>query len=343
VAGYVLGADYEAARDALLEALETPGPGELIHPWVGTRTVVVLACRVRESSDRGGVAEFEAEFAETATPITPTAVVDSVSAVESAAEETETATEAAFLEAYEPATGIAESAEAAVMAIGDAVDSATRATVLGGEALASVRTAAASLVSSARALAESPEELIAAVRSVVTELEEGVRASGVVDVARRLLALYSVSLGDRPTGTTPQRVQEQANYDAIQAAYRREVIAHAATAAVHDEWSSYEEAVTVRDQVLETLDEHLLEASDDSAYESLVSLREAVVTAVPPPDQDLPHLVEVSVPTTLPSLVLAHRIYGDVARELEVCARNRLADPLMVRGGSTLEILTEVQ
>ena len=62
VDGYVLGEDYFTERDALLDALETSGPGELIHPYLGTINVAVGTVRVRESSKDGGIAFFNIDF-----------------------------------------------------------------------------------------------------------------------------------------------------------------------------------------------------------------------------------------------------------------------------------------
>jgi prophage DNA circulation protein len=75
VEGYVLGADYLAARNALIAALETEGPGELVHPYYGTLRVICSTFRVREAAGEGGVARLSIEFEQTtATPIQPTAV-----------------------------------------------------------------------------------------------------------------------------------------------------------------------------------------------------------------------------------------------------------------------------
>ena len=37
----VTGPDYMGLRDRLIEALDAPGPGELVHPYLGRKNVVV--------------------------------------------------------------------------------------------------------------------------------------------------------------------------------------------------------------------------------------------------------------------------------------------------------------
>ena len=54
--GYVLGADYMAARDALIQAANEAGPGTLVHPYRGSLTVSCLDWTMRESDREGGIA-----------------------------------------------------------------------------------------------------------------------------------------------------------------------------------------------------------------------------------------------------------------------------------------------
>lgn len=58
---YVVGSDYMARRDKLITALEA-GQGTLIHPYLGTLTVICESWRVTESLDHGGQARFSLRF-----------------------------------------------------------------------------------------------------------------------------------------------------------------------------------------------------------------------------------------------------------------------------------------
>lgn len=62
VTGFVLGGDYMTRRDRLQAALDTPGPGTLVHPWYGSVTVAVTAARVEHSASDGGMAVFTLTF-----------------------------------------------------------------------------------------------------------------------------------------------------------------------------------------------------------------------------------------------------------------------------------------
>ncbi|QBY56156.1 DNA circularization protein [Cupriavidus oxalaticus] len=61
---FLIGADCLEQRDALLKALETPGAGELVHPWYGTLKVTAGDCEVSHERLEGGVVRCTLEFVE---------------------------------------------------------------------------------------------------------------------------------------------------------------------------------------------------------------------------------------------------------------------------------------
>ncbi|WP_300657523.1 DNA circularization N-terminal domain-containing protein, partial [Pseudomonas sp.] len=66
----VIGPDYMAQRDRLIAALETAGPGTLMHPFRGELLVAVYGdYSCEESTEQGGLARISATFVEAgATP-----------------------------------------------------------------------------------------------------------------------------------------------------------------------------------------------------------------------------------------------------------------------------------
>jgi prophage DNA circulation protein len=65
IRAFILGADYLKQRDALISACEEYGPGKLVHPYFGTRTVNCVTCREFETSLEGGIIHFDLSFVET--------------------------------------------------------------------------------------------------------------------------------------------------------------------------------------------------------------------------------------------------------------------------------------
>ena len=66
---HVVGSDYRASRDALIEALEAAGPGLLIHPWHGQMMLVVQDYSSNESTEEGGLCRFRISFGEAGLPV----------------------------------------------------------------------------------------------------------------------------------------------------------------------------------------------------------------------------------------------------------------------------------
>jgi prophage DNA circulation protein len=85
VEAYVLGDDYLAQRDALIDAIEQAGPGELVHPRWGTLQVVVLeSVSIKESTREGGIARFSITFGEAGQNTFPKATTDTVFEIDAA-------------------------------------------------------------------------------------------------------------------------------------------------------------------------------------------------------------------------------------------------------------------
>lgn len=87
VSAFVVEPNYLDKRNQLIQALEARGPGTLIHPWYGERTVSVESFSVQEGSSSGGVASFTINFVESGIATFPTGETDTQGQVNIAAEE----------------------------------------------------------------------------------------------------------------------------------------------------------------------------------------------------------------------------------------------------------------
>jgi prophage DNA circulation protein len=105
-------------------------------------------------------------------------------------------------------------------------------------------------------------------------------------------------------------------------------------------YASFEDAVAARDRVLTAIDELADGTTDDDMYAALQELRADVAVAVPSEASSLPRIVTYTSPATVPSLVLAHRLYGTVELEEDLVARNRVRHPGFVVGGRELQVLS---
>jgi prophage DNA circulation protein len=151
--------------------------------------------------------------------------------------------------------------------------------------------------------------------------------------------LYDFEPPARPEGETATRARQAENYDVMLAFIRRGVVIQAARLAPLAEFDSYEAAVAVRDAVADALDDEM-EVVGDAGFTALQQLRADLVRAVPGDESDLAHLVKYTPPASVPSLVLAHRLYGALEREQDLIDRNHVQNPAFVLGGQELEVLS---
>lgn len=82
--GIVVGSNGTSVVDeflALKSALEAPGPGTLLHPWLGATYVAVNGYDASESQSRAGVIDVRMDFIETDAPSFPSAVTGSGSVI----------------------------------------------------------------------------------------------------------------------------------------------------------------------------------------------------------------------------------------------------------------------
>lgn len=338
VEGYVVGSEYLVARDALITALEKEGPGTLVHPYHGTRTVAVDSFRVRETRDRGGIAVFSIDFIETpAQALQPGGIVDVIARVRASASAARSAVGTEFLAKYSPGS-LLESAADSLRSATLAINNVVGAVNMEAQKLADMSRAITRFTASIDGLVNSPAVMLEAVLDLFDTLGDSLPDT--LTASRKLRAAYDFDPGNRPPGTTTQRLEEQANFDATQRLIQRLIAIQAAESAPDLDFDSYESAIATRNEVGDLLDEQS-EVAEDDVFPSLLQLRSDLAKALPGPDSDLPHLLEHTPIQTVPSLVLAHQLYGSLELEQDIVDRNRIVNPGFIVGGHALEVLSD--
>jgi len=345
VEGYVVGPDYEAARDALQAALEQPGPGELVHPYLGSHTVAIVSYRVRQTRVDGGLATFSFECKETAAlPSMPSSKLNAPAALAEAASVARSASVAEFVASHsdEPFAGFggevsmaASEVQAAMGAVKSLQGMLNIAAVSGVLRAKFEQILASSPAGDFVKLSEYIADFMGGLVNTVADALETVAKP--FDVAGELLKLFGFNPGPRPSTLTPGGVVEAANFDAHTRLIQRYALTGAALALATAEFETYDDAIAARDALTSAIDEHLYTWADDT-YLVFAEMRSAVVAAVPGEASDLPRLQVLEQQAALPSLVLAHKLYGNLDREAELIRRNGVRHPGFVSG--TLEVLS---
>ncbi|AMH15335.1 MULTISPECIES: DNA circularization protein [Enterobacteriaceae] len=89
--GKLIGKNYQSQLEALLRALNTPGPGELIHPWFGIQKVQIGKVNHRLSTEEGGIAYISFEVSEAGDRLFPAPAENTSLTVLSAADKVKAA------------------------------------------------------------------------------------------------------------------------------------------------------------------------------------------------------------------------------------------------------------
>lgn len=142
--------------------------------------------------------------------------------------------------------------------------------------------------------------------------------------------------------TTPQRQQELANQNALFALIVQTALLEACGAILAMDFASRDQALATRDQLGLPLEAASLAAADlfqEKCAAALDDARRAMTAQIQAEAAQLPLLVAVTPPATVPAVVLAHRIYDDPSWDADLVARNGIVNPLFVSGGAPLEVL----
>ncbi|WP_421195251.1 DNA circularization protein [Aeromonas jandaei] len=100
ITGKLVGKDYLSKLRALLDALNQPGTGEMIHPWWGVRTVQVGEVSHRLDNEEDGVAYVTFTVWEAGKNLFPSAVIDTAATLGNAAALAQGASEQSFLDSF---------------------------------------------------------------------------------------------------------------------------------------------------------------------------------------------------------------------------------------------------
>lgn len=362
VEGFVVGADYVARVDALLTALESPGPGKLVHPWHGEQMVVLKEkARVRyEMALR--VATVTMQFVEAGVALYPEANASTPQRARMAAAAVESAAVGSFAAKFS-VRGKPDWVRAA--ATGDLgqmlglVSTSQVGRVLGlADGIASTLSTAAGMLSSPATLGWS----------VVGALGLSGLAGTVAawrHVARAIAQLpggWSGGSSGSMVGSTAERQAAQSNSAAVWALGRQVLLAQAVGASslagtavdvagagltVGVAGASGGLAITTADMlavragVLSAIAAELALGPDDAVAAALQDAAAAVRADLTARAKTAVQLVQLTPPGTMPALALAHELYADPLRADELVVRNRIARPLHVPGGQVLMVAAQ--
>lgn len=140
ITGFVVGDDAIAQRQKMLDAVEKPGDGELVHPTMGRLQVSLIGFDWAETADRGRVIEYHFQFVRQGQRLFPDSQAQGKADVGSASTALGGATAAAFATRTAPVLG--NGAAMVSRATDQATAWSTQAQIVGNDATSLIRLAA---------------------------------------------------------------------------------------------------------------------------------------------------------------------------------------------------------
>lgn len=348
VSALLAGDDCLDKRDALLAALDEPGPGELILPTWGAMQATALPATVNNSRSEGGVVWVDLQFVESgergypvATPATDaqlgmsaddvldsgTSWFEEAMAVVDTARVNISAMQSSVAGAYGLVTGTIGTITGVVASAGDLVNMVLNAPAA---LVMAVRGGVGSVRASLQGI--DPGQAIANLRSAAG----GSRSMSAVNPAGGAQTVAAVQAVNELARTAALAValdaasQLPAQRPASQVDVALPVWQQAQQPLVRPQALYLPDVLAARDVLDDALWAALqgwggrpplgmFTALQDARAKARRHLAQAASAAVP--------LVQITPPAMLPALVLAHRQWGDATRAAEIVQRNRLNHP----------------
>ncbi|MCI8212578.1 hypothetical protein AUC61_23895 [Pseudomonas sp. S25] len=341
--GFVIGDDCFFQRDNLLHALNTPGPGILIHPWFGRMNVTATDCNVSHARPDGGMVVFDLTFVEAGEKGYPAGVPNTARQLEV---ENESLLDS-IIARYKAAMALVNKARMSITALQNG---------LAGVQMAIQREVSqvTGLISSVASLADMvmnfPGNLASMLSgqfsSMVADFDRfgssKREASGFIESARSIAALPAAS-GGVATEAAVQATRDLVREMLIVAAVRvvssmPVVLPPAALPAVptvaqqtalpiqRPEVPTADEVLALRDVLVAALWEAALTAPFEH-FERLQSVRKLVKEHLTAVARASVLMVSVTPKQSLPAVVLAYQRFGDATRADEIVTRNGVSHP----------------
>lgn len=344
IAGYVLGNDYDSARDALEAALDTAGSGTLVHPYKGNLSVNVEDYSIQESIEEGGLARFEMIFIDAGKQPSPTSSANTATTASDAAISQSDVLGGQFdaLYSLQGLSGIIRDALSGN--IGGLLRDVTD--LLGQFGLSSpglladisnIQDAIGLGVDISLSVSAFFQDYCAAAVEILPVDDPTLTSRGQPPVADPSygLAGFTTWGGDLPfiIGSTPQRIQEASNQTAFIALVQGCAVAAMAQLYANTDFASANDAQAARDQMDDLIDIQATAAADlgdDTIFTGWMTLFSAVYTDLTARALRLPEILTFEFASSMPAIVLAQRIYQDGSRAPDLISRNAAPHPLFM-------------
>lgn len=339
---FLVGQDYDLARDELIKLLDSEGPHTLQHPWLGTLRVRTGQYEWAITTRKGGFVQFNLDYVLAGKRQYPKAGNTNAKALQAACTSCSNAVQQRFTKQFSVTSKPGFVQNSALDQFNNAVSNLQAvngqfSTLLQQsnpitEQIDLFSTGLSSLLQEPAALASEVSNLVAAVMGSTDTTAAAV--NGYNTLTTGFAAVDIVPL------TTATRKHQAQNQLATQQLLTATATVETARliASQDTPFTTYNQAITTRDLLLEQIDT-LIETSTDDEYYPLVDLQTALMKRVDDVAPGLQKIQQIQLQQPVPALVLAHTLYGDATKADELISRNSVKHPSFMPAGEDLEVL----
>lgn len=362
ISGRVVGKDYLTQLRNLLTALNTSGPGELVHPWWGTQTVQVgeVTHRFDNNEDLTAIVEFE--VFEAGKNLFPSASTDTASKLHSAASDAADSNNSWFESLWDgdALDGMGTMVDTLLSDMNEfthglpSMPSSLRDWT---NRLSNIKDSVGSLLAYPGKLAQQVTSLLYDLKGIATD---PIRALSVYDLVKsrwkgmraELSATGSLSKNIKVSNgvaSSVSSIKSKALNDRLNsniAAFKQLVLNAAAIGkadAIADcEFAYAQQASDAGSGVADDLNElakTAIESGDRASWRTFRALRFAVVEDTNARSLQLPVMRVVSTNRPIPVALLAWRELGDVERRSDIIARNKISRPSFIPANAQIKVI----
>ena len=347
LSAYIVGDDYFQHRENLIQALESEGPGKLVHPYRGIFQVAVASFSETESTAEGRIARFDITFKEQKVVELTTEVRNTKSEVRTAKFSLLSSVQEAFENAYD----ISQVPVSAVQDALAAIDTGLEVVVTAKKVVSSVADfqreisnlegKKIQLVQDATGLAESFQDII----EFGTDFEGTIFRATESNAAEQVREQVNIARSEEvPVTNTPPEIYNAPDYPAkqIQTLMNRQAIASAVGLVPVVPLSTIDEAQLLRKQLFDVLDGILEDVNTtDGVFAAVKDAKKAVSDELDRRILDLSKVVTWDLVETENSLKLSNEIYGEIEKEQEIIDRNDIGHPMFIPARVPLQVELE--
>lgn len=342
VSAFLIGADVLDQRDRLLDALRREGSGRLELPWISPAQCITISVpRWRYNFYEGQYVEVTLEFLPVSEVNYPVSTANARANVVRAASAAREATAADFADVFRVGQSPAFVLVSARRQLTEWLDQFEAVRTLQAVSVVTNSAFDWALFGLRQFNSLSDSEVLAGqIKTLFEQVTQTVLTP--IDAIDALESLWDYEPEFEESSTTPSRLIEAANARATSQNWQRNAVATACEAAARADFESHNQAIELRDALLEQI-ARLMEDAERSVWLALHTLYANVKRDLTGRSENLGTVTTVSYQAVLPCVLISQRLYGTGVRASEIYARNShlIEHPAFVPSGVELEVLSD--